>query len=234
MKLTILGQYGPYPKEGGATSGYLLRAEDKTFVLDFGTGVLSKLLRYEKPENVSAIVISHLHFDHVADLGVLCYYFQLSSSGKKVDLLLPEKNSYTESIEKTNAFNVLYYNDSSSFSYGGVDISFLKSVHPVTTYSALFSCNNKKFLYTGDGNFSSELERGFSLADVALCDAGFLQCDWTEKKQHASVKGLCTLGQKYGVKVILSHLSPKYTKEEVQKEAFGDYLLAEADNSVLI
>lgn len=42
MKLTVLGKYGPYPKAGGATSGYLLKTNDKIVVLDMGSETLSK------------------------------------------------------------------------------------------------------------------------------------------------------------------------------------------------
>ena len=43
LKLTILGCYGPYPKAGGACSGYLLEDETTKILIDCGNGVLSRL-----------------------------------------------------------------------------------------------------------------------------------------------------------------------------------------------
>lgn len=43
MKLTVLGNTGPYPKAGGACSGYLLENGDSKVVLDMGNGTLANL-----------------------------------------------------------------------------------------------------------------------------------------------------------------------------------------------
>ncbi|PRS39145.1 hypothetical protein C6W19_10090, partial [Bacillus sp. RJGP41] len=42
-----------------------------TSVLDCGSGVLSQLQNHMKPEDLGAVVLSHYHPDHVADIGVL-------------------------------------------------------------------------------------------------------------------------------------------------------------------
>ena len=45
MRLTVLGNNGPYPAPGGACSGYLLESDsgETKILLDCGTGVLSRL-----------------------------------------------------------------------------------------------------------------------------------------------------------------------------------------------
>ena len=43
MKLHILGTSGPFPESNGATSGYLLEADETLIQLDLGSGVLSRL-----------------------------------------------------------------------------------------------------------------------------------------------------------------------------------------------
>jgi len=66
MKLTVLGCYGPYPKARGACSGYLLESQDTKILIDCGNGVLSRLLEYcGNLNNIDAILISHLHPDHM-------------------------------------------------------------------------------------------------------------------------------------------------------------------------
>ena len=79
MKLTVLGCNGPYPAAGGACSGYLLEAENTRVLLDCGTGVLAALPARMAPEELDAVVLSHLHYDHMSDMLPLIYRMQ----GKK-------------------------------------------------------------------------------------------------------------------------------------------------------
>ncbi len=59
---------------GEAQSAYLVRAGDVALCLDLGAGALNRLQAEIAPERLSAIVISHLHPDHCADLFSLRVY----------------------------------------------------------------------------------------------------------------------------------------------------------------
>ena len=56
MKLTVLGKFGPFAPNGGATSGYLLQSEQASVLLDVGSGVLARYKNYGKVEDLSFIV----------------------------------------------------------------------------------------------------------------------------------------------------------------------------------
>ena len=73
MFLTVLGRHGPYPRAGGACSGYLIEDGATRVLVDCGSGVLSRLLGILRAEELDAIVLSHLHFDHCCDLFVMLY-----------------------------------------------------------------------------------------------------------------------------------------------------------------
>lgn len=73
MKLTVLGCNGPYPAPDGACSGYLLQEGDTGVLLDCGAGVLAQLEKHMPPQNLTAIVLSHLHYDHMSDMLPLIY-----------------------------------------------------------------------------------------------------------------------------------------------------------------
>ena len=68
MKLTVLGCWAPYPKAGGACPGYLVQVGETNILLDCGNGVLSNLQRHLDFRSLNAVIISHLHPDHFADL----------------------------------------------------------------------------------------------------------------------------------------------------------------------
>ena len=68
MELTVLGRCGPFPAPGEACSGYLLKCGGKNIMLDFGSGVFSRLYGLLPQLEVDAVVLSHLHSDHMADM----------------------------------------------------------------------------------------------------------------------------------------------------------------------
>ena len=92
MKLTILGNNGPYPAPGGACSGYLLSSDsgDTRILIDCGTGVLCRLMDECPPEALDAVVLSHLHFDHMSDMLPMQYALQFSRRATALPVLEPE------------------------------------------------------------------------------------------------------------------------------------------------
>lgn len=226
MILTILGNNGPYPTVNGATSSYLLKTDDnKKIIFDMGSGAFSNLLKNDNPSDIDAIIVSHLHYDHIADLGVLSYYLQ-SHKSKKIQLLFPEKTFFTQDFENKGVFDVKYYSSSDVFFMGDTKITFKRTNHPVLTYSSMVEENGKRFLYTGDTNYFAEIEDLFSVCDSALCDSCFLRENGDLLRPHMSVKKVCELGEKYKVKVILTHLNPEISEIEIKNEAFGNYIIS--------
>src|SRR4029077_6322872 len=65
--LHVLGCAPASGNPGEACSGYLVSAGGSRILLDCGPGVLSSLLARDAAP-LDAIVLSHLHYDHVADL----------------------------------------------------------------------------------------------------------------------------------------------------------------------
>ena len=68
MNLRVLGKSPAWQDAGGACSGYLFEAEGSCLLLDCGSGVFGKLRSARDYADVDAVVISHLHGDHILDL----------------------------------------------------------------------------------------------------------------------------------------------------------------------
>lgn len=71
MKLTVLGYYGGYPTNNIGTSSYLLESDSFHLLLDAGSYSLLTMEKYVDPLDLDAVLLSHYHHDHIADLGVL-------------------------------------------------------------------------------------------------------------------------------------------------------------------
>ena len=68
MRITVLGKSPAWQDAGGACSGYLIEGGGVRVLLDCGPGVFAKLRSVTDYVDVDAVVISHLHADHVNDL----------------------------------------------------------------------------------------------------------------------------------------------------------------------
>src|SRR5690242_14728894 len=68
MRITVLGKSPSWPDAGGACSGYLVQEGDTTVLLDCGNGVFGKLRQFVDYTDVDAVVLSHLHADHILDV----------------------------------------------------------------------------------------------------------------------------------------------------------------------
>ena len=83
MEITVLGKSPSWPDAGGACSGYLVREEATTLLLDCGNGAFGKLRERLDYAAVDAVVVSHLHADHVLDLVPFAY--ALTYSPRRTD-----------------------------------------------------------------------------------------------------------------------------------------------------
>ncbi|MFR9675215.1 MBL fold metallo-hydrolase [Streptomyces sp. TR06-5] len=70
--LSVLGTCGAWPEAGRAASGFLLETQGFRLVMDLGYATLPRLLARCTASELDAVVITHEHPDHCADLSALC------------------------------------------------------------------------------------------------------------------------------------------------------------------
>lgn len=73
MRLTVVGCAGSVPGPDSACSCYLVEHEGYRLLLDLGTGAAGPLQRYTAPALIDAVIVTHAHEDHWADLTHLGY-----------------------------------------------------------------------------------------------------------------------------------------------------------------
>lgn len=71
MRLTVLGACGAWPEAGQACSGYLIEHDGFRLVADLGYATVPRLLELMPAAGVDAVMITHGHPDHCADLNPL-------------------------------------------------------------------------------------------------------------------------------------------------------------------
>lgn len=231
MKITILGNCGPYPRAGGACSGYLLEDEKFKILIDCGNGVLSRLLeKIESFNDIDAIILSHLHSDHISDIMVMRYAIGINQEkgriNKSIPLYAPNDPQDTyHKLQFKNAFSLNELNQSSVLTFGDMKITFELMSHPVRTYAVIVEKNGKKFVYTSDTRYCDGLQSMSMEADLLLCECNLLQKDITEDVYHLSARQVGELATSAGVKkLLLTHIWPEYDLDEVLDETKSSFL----------
>jgi ribonuclease Z len=70
IEVTLLGTGSPLPDANRAGPATLVRAGDQIFLVDCGRGVLQRLTAVGVSASaITALLLTHLHSDHIADLG---------------------------------------------------------------------------------------------------------------------------------------------------------------------
>ena len=212
MKITVLGCNGLYPADEINTSGYLLSAENFNMVLDMGSGIFSALQKIIKPERVNLIFISHLHFDHISDLGVYNYYLESKAkrgefSGKIKLLVKNDESAVYRAIAGLNYFEIEEYGDEIK-EICGAKLAFYKMNHPVLSHAVTVQIGDKTFGYLGDGNVSDNLKRVISLSDLTVAHAPFFKVQADSLKPHASAFEIACSASELKKRVLISHFMP--------------------------
>ncbi|KUO73610.1 MAG: MBL fold metallo-hydrolase [Clostridia bacterium BRH_c25] len=230
MKLTVLGNNGPYPKAGGACSGFLLDSGETKVVLDFGNGVLSRLQQYIDIEEISAIILSHLHSDHIGDIMILRYAADIKlmkgQMEKPIKIYAP-----AEPIEEFNrlkykeALEIIEINPAEKLLIGDLKISFREMVHGFKNYAICIEKNLRKFVYSGDTCLNDELVDFARNADLFICEAGLLERD--EKcirAMHLTAREAAQIAENAAAKrLLLTHFLPGVKLEHYINEATSVY-----------
>lgn len=222
MILTMLGVNGPYPSVKGACSGYLLTSDSgrTKILIDCGSGVLGRLLNECSIREVSVVVLSHLHYDHMSDM-LPMNYLLAASGARGLKVICPATPEKVYRMLKDGEMDLYPVQD---MTVGEMKIEFLPVRHPVEAYAVRVHCDGKTFVYTGDTNECAALSLFAHKADLILADAGLLSEDWTIQKPHMT-PGMCArlARDAQADKLVLTHIHPAYNVEAVLDEAVSDF-----------
>jgi len=229
MKLTIIGFWGGYPNKNGASSGYILEHEGFNLLIDCGSGILAKIQNIIQPEELDAVLISHYHTDHIADIGVLQHARLIQGFLGKSFPTLP---IYGHSLDKAEFAKLTYkeitkgiaYSPNDVLTVGPFQVSFLITDHPVPCYAMRIDANGKSMVYTGDSSFKEEFIEFSKGADLLLCECNFYQNQNGKSAGHMNSVDAGRLAARAGVKqLILTHLPHYGDLSKLISEASTEY-----------
>jgi ribonuclease BN (tRNA processing enzyme) len=200
--------------------------------LDMGSGVFERLNRLCKAEKLQAVVLSHLHHDHIADMGVFNYYLEVLAKRENFTRKIPcyapaEGGVYSFEQLKTlfPYFEFIPVRDGMTAFIGNTKAEFLKLAHGVTNYGVrLTEQTGRRLAYSGDTNVCANLDKLISACDLWLGGAPFIGKEYQREGGHLSAEVMQMLAERYSVRAVLTHLCPVHEVREYQRACTDDFV----------
>jgi ribonuclease BN (tRNA processing enzyme) len=233
MNLTVLGLSGGFPAAGGATSGYLLELNGRHILIDCGSGVLANLFRFIRLDQLDAVILTHLHHDHISDMQVLKYAIDLTRKNGRdlpaVPVIAPgTPENIAAGLQSDGNLIVGQISANSEISMYGATVRFLPMDHPVETYGILIENDGRKLAYSADSVPCASLRALLQDADLALIDAGSLERLRKPIMLHLTAAECGALAKACQVRrLLLTHILPLLDPSEILAEAAAQYPAAE-------
>jgi ribonuclease BN (tRNA processing enzyme) len=224
LTVTVLGCDGSFPGPGGATSGYLLTCGVTRVWLDAGSGTMAQLQLHIPLEAVDAVVLSHQHPDHWADLdhfAVACRWV-LGLSGLPVYAPAGLRD-LTRAASAQQVFDWRDIGDGGEATVGTMRFSFFRTDHPVETLACRVEGGGRCLGYSADSGSAWGLESLGAGLHLALCEATFLS-DKEDTVQHLSARQAGRTARAAGVeRLVITHLEPGTDRQAAAAEATASF-----------
>ena len=190
MRLTILGGSAATPNAGMGCAGLLVEHETTRIVLDLGPGTLLELRKHADFRTLDAVIISHMHVDHVLDLLALRHalaYNPIPSPAPVPVWLPPGGRSLLEAATApfdtcdepgrfTSTVDVAEYDPDAPLIVGDVTITFAPTVHYIPAWAMRIRAAGAMDLgYTGDTGPSAPLAGFFMGVGVLVAEATLVE-----------------------------------------------------------
>ncbi|MEM0997287.1 MAG: MBL fold metallo-hydrolase [Bacteroidota bacterium] len=154
MEIRFLGTGGAFHVEQG-NSAVLLTVNDFTFLVDCGHSVFPRLVKSGWVEKIDAVLISHLHDDHVGSLSSLVLYWQHVLQRERIKLIYPT-DSFRQLLTSFLAFSLGNPDERIAFTPIGdypqvtaID-TFGQHVKNMATWGFCFREGDAALAYSGD------------------------------------------------------------------------------------
>lgn len=224
LKFTVIGRHGPYPAPGGGTSCYLISSGSTRIVVDMGCCALSRLQQVTELWSVDAIIISHLHADHVCDLLPARYYFMFDKRAAarpiKLKVFLPMQSSaeldMLRTCPKFDLRDIALLRDTS---IGDISCTSFAMTHSVPSNALRFDCAGRRLTYSGDTTFNDNIASSLSGAHAYLCD--FANVGNIKDSPHIPAVLAAKLAKQAGARLFMTHFTGTDTvrAHEIAREA---------------
>lgn len=232
MKVEVIGTGAIYTKYNSACT-----LIDEELIVDMPNGTLKQLLKNNhQPEKIKAILITHKHGDHTADLPFfLKYVYNIMKVENEVTIIGPKGIEEKviqlfdvygfESREEIQELMKIRYIELDQEEYE-IEIQNYKvqalQVSHGEEKPAYGYIINQSVGCTGDSKLCDNVEKIVENSKITIADTSLIKGD----NSHMGINNIKYLTQKYKKPIIATHMRDK-TRETLQKEKNDNILVVE-------
>ena len=188
MRLTVLGRSPARPNPGEACAGYLIEGGGARLLVDIGPGVVAQLLTHCHPDELDAVVVSHMHADHMLDLVTLRYVYPWRSRPRdeRLRVIVPPGSSeqLTELARGVGnrkhfdeAFRLSEHDGRSTMTFGGMSLTPVETQHYIPCWGFRAEADERLIAYTADTGPCDALLDLATDADLLVSEATLRSVD---------------------------------------------------------
>jgi ribonuclease BN (tRNA processing enzyme) len=244
VQLRVLGKSPAWQDAGGACSGYLVEADEVCVLLDCGSGVFGKLRAARDYAEVDAVLISHLHADHILDLVPFASALAFAPRHQPVPvdgwpgttdpprprLIAPPGARDTfrrlcaaagmreEHIE--HSFVLEEYDPGSVIDVGPVRFRFQPVPHFLPSNAVEIASDGRRITYSGDSAPSDELCEFAAGTDLLLIESTLPRPEREGQRGHLTPEEAGEHGRRAGaLRLVLTHISDELDADWAREQA---------------
>jgi ribonuclease BN (tRNA processing enzyme) len=188
MRLTVLGRSPASPNAGEACAGYLVETDGARVLVDIGPGVVSHLVGRHHPDELDAVVVSHMHADHMLDLVTLRYVYPWRARPKdqrlrvvmppgSADQLLDLAKGVGNARHFEDCFRVSEHDGRSPVRFGALSLTPVQTQHYIPCWGFRAEADGRRLAYTADTAPCGGLRELADDADLLLSEATLRSLD---------------------------------------------------------
>ena len=188
MRLTVLGRSPARPNPGEACAGYLIEGGGARLLVDIGPGVVAQLLRQGHPDELDAVVVSHMHPDHMLDLVTLRYVYPWRSLPREERLRVIVPPGSTEQLRDLargagsrrhleDVFQLSEHDGRSTMSFGDLSLTPVETQHFIPCWGFRAEADERVLAYTADTGPCDALMDLATDADLLVSEATLRSVD---------------------------------------------------------
>lgn len=232
MRLTVLGGSGGWPVAGTGCSGYLVEHEGFRVLIDPGYATFPRLLEHCDADAVDAVLVSHGHPDHCADLNPLLRARALADLPAPRRLPVhapPGALSAVLALDRPgmldDAFELHEFVAGSTFEAGPFAVRTWLLPHWMENAGLRLQAAGASLAYTGDTGPSPDLPALALEADLLIAEASYPEHVPEDSAAYlSSARQAGELGAMAGAcRLMLTHLMPGIAPDAAMNAAAVAY-----------